>query len=292
MNDEPEKPVTLGLARSRFLDAINNAPDDEDIDPEDAAEELEVQRKELAEAQKQDAANRALGLTDDEREDLFALYRDRQGVINICNGVVAIAFLFGVHGLLKSISVHLANSDGQALFRVLYQPVIWWFLPAFGALCLPWEITVRLWSLFAAPNTIRMYREWARRQSFVYRGGVFQNEFGVYHWFALLIVLPIAVASLMALNMHCNISATGIRDCGYAFRPCQFYSYQDLQSVQYFPASDAGKTHNGSRVVVKFSGRREWDSSGWYGGNDADRQVAAFLLSKDKSSSSSPDASP
>ena len=81
MRDDPEKPVTLGLAHDRFLDAMNNSPDDERIDPEDAAEDLAFEQEEAAEKQRQAEANRALGLTDDEREDLFAHFRDRQVLI-------------------------------------------------------------------------------------------------------------------------------------------------------------------------------------------------------------------
>jgi hypothetical protein len=109
MSDEPEKPLTLGLAHDRFLDAINNSPDDEPIDPEDAAEDLALQQEEIAAAQKHADENRALGLTDDEREDLWASFRDHQWIINVCNTVLAAILICPFHAALVAMSQRLAG---------------------------------------------------------------------------------------------------------------------------------------------------------------------------------------
>jgi hypothetical protein len=281
MNDDPEKPVTLGLARSRFLDAINDAPDDEDIDPEDAAEDLALQQEETAKAQEQDKADRALGLTADEREDLFARFRDRQVIVNICNFVVAVAFFFGVRYGFEAINHRLAGPALPDQIQLFRDPIIWYFFAGFGALTLPWEITLQVWSLFGNRRTVFLYRQWQKRSTFEYKGGVYKNELGLYHWFILLIALPVGVANSLALNMHATLESNAIRTCGYAFKPCATLPYAEIANITYFPLNPAVKPATAARLDLTFSNGVRWSSSDWGNENKGvDPAVVRFLAAR------------
>ncbi len=225
----------------------NDEPDEDD-EPDDDLSEID-EKNEQAELQQ---LAQSYGLTVDQLENAWTQLRDRQTIMNVCNVIVAVGFFFGVHTALKSLSIHLAVSDGPALFRVMYQPAIWWFLPGFGSVCLAWEITIHIWGLFAGWKTIALYRAWVKQTAFVYRRSVFYNQLAIYHWFSLLIVLPIAVFTLLALNMHTSIEESGMRVCGYAFKPCKDLSYSDLRTADYFPAYK-GKSRLAAKVVLKFA---------------------------------------
>ncbi len=278
MNDDPEKPVTLGLARSRFLDSINNSPDDEDIDPEDAAEELALQQEETAKAQEQDQADRALGLTEVVREDLFARFSDRQFFVNICYFVVAVTFFFGVRFGFEAINHRIAGPALPGQMQLFRDPIIWYFFAGFGALTLPWEITLQVWSLFGNRRTVSLYRQWQKRSTFEYRGGAYKNELGLYHWFILLIALPVGVANSLALNMHTTLESNAIRTCGYAFKPCTTLPYAEIANITYYPPNPAVKPATAARLDITFSNGARWSSSDWGNENkDVDPSVVRFL---------------
>jgi hypothetical protein len=278
MNDDPEKPLTLGLARDRFLDAINNSPDDEPIDPEDAVEDFALQQEMAAEAQEQAEANRALGLTDDEREDLFARFRDRQIIINICNVAVAIVFFFGIRYGFAAINHRLAGPSSPSQVQLFPDPVIWWFFAGFGALTLPWEITLQIWALFGNRRTVFLYRQWQKRATFDYKGSTYKNELGLYHWIILLIVLPIGVANSLALNMHSTLGPNTLRECGYAFKPCKILPYSDIRAITYVAPNAAIKPPAAAKLVIDFKNGYTWSSAKWGNENkDVDPVVVNFI---------------
>jgi hypothetical protein len=281
MNDDPEKPVTLGLARDRFLDSINNAPGDDDIDPEDAAEEFAAQQEELAETQKQEQVNRALGLTDDEREDLYAKFRDRQIVINVCNVVVAVAFFFGVRFGFEAINHRLAGQALPGQIQLFPDPYIWFFFAGFGALTLPWEITLQIWQIFAGRRTVSLYRQYQKGASFDYKGATYKNELGLYRWFILLIALPIGVANSLALNMHATLGPDAIRTCGYAFKPCKILPYRNIAGISYIPSDRSIKPPHAAWLEIVFKDGTRWRSTEWGDENvDFDPALVRFLAAR------------
>jgi hypothetical protein len=279
---DPKAPFTgFGLSDRNDEPDKDDEPDDDlsEIDEKDEQEELQQFAQ-------------SYGLTVDQLEDAWGRFRDRQTVMNVCNAIVAAGFFFGVHTALKSLSIHLAVLDGPALFRVMYQPAMWWFLPGFGSVCLAWEITIQIWSLFAGRQKIRLYRAWVKQGPFVYRGAPFQNQLAIYHWFSVIIVLPLAVFTLLALNMHTNIGPEGIRACGYAFKACEVLPFNDLVSIRFGPANRKGKANVGSRVILGFKDGRKWDSSEWTGASDdIDPALVQFLLRNDPRLGKAHDAS-
>jgi hypothetical protein len=220
------------------------------------------------------------GITVDRLEDIWAQFRANQVYMNLANVATAICYCFGVQAALKSLSIHLAEKDDPAVFRVMYQPAIWWGAAGVGCFCLAWEITIQIWSMFTSRQTISLYREWVKGEPFEYKGGLFRNQLRFWHWCAVVVVLPVSVASILALNMHSNLGMSSMRVCGYAFKPCVQLDYSDIQHVEFHPAYGHGKGYVGSKVVVDFSGTRKWDSMDWYGG-DVDPEVARFLMTKD-----------
>jgi hypothetical protein len=253
---------------------LNEPPDEPDEDDDEPLEPEPDDREQM-----QRLAH-SYGITVDRLENLWAQFLGNQVYMNLANVAVAICFCLGVHAALESLSIHLAQKDGPALFQVMYQPAFLWFLPGLGGFCLAWEITILIWSIFASRRTITLYREWVKRESFTYEGGIFRNQLRFWHWCAAVLVLPISVASILALNMHSLLGASSMRVCGYAFKPCQLLEYRDIQHIEFHPAYGHGRGYVGSKVVVNFSGGRKWDSMEWYGG-DVDPAVARFLLEKD-----------
>jgi hypothetical protein len=277
MNDDPEKPLTLGLAHERFLDAINNSPDDEPLDPEDAAEDLAYQQEEAAEAQKRADENRALGLTDDEREDLWASFRDHRWIINVCNTILAAVLIFLFHALLIAISQRLAGPASPGTIQLFPDPIIWWTWPFFAGICFAWEVTILLWAAFGNARMARLYRIWAQGLTFNYKGSEF-NAIGFNRWFILLFVLPGAVAIALALDMHAIVGTTSITDCGYASTTCKILPYSEIKSIAYIAANDAGKHRIPARLAIEFKGGQTWSSAEWGEENDdVDPAAVRFL---------------
>ena len=278
MRDDPEKPVTLGLAHDRFLDAMNNSPDDERIDPEDAAEDLAFEQEEAAEKQRQAEANRALGLTDDEREDLFAHFRDRQVLINACNVAVAIAFALAVRYGFEAINHRLAGPPGPGQIQLFPDPIIWWFFAGFGALTLPWEITLQIWALFGNRRTVYLYRQWQKRSTSDDTDFTYNDKLALYHWFILLITIPIAIANSLALNMHSTLGPDAIRVCGYAFKPCTVLSYSDIKAIAYLAPKYAAKPPAAAKLIIEFNDGLIWSSANWGNeNNDVDPAVVHLV---------------
>jgi hypothetical protein len=253
---------------------LNEPPDEIDEDDDEPPETEPDGREEIR------RLAHSYGITVDQLEDTFARFRGNQVYMNLANVAVAICFCLGVQAGLKSLSIHLADKDGPALFRVMYQPAIWWGAAGVSGFCLAWEITIQIWRMFTSRRTISLYREWVKGEPFEYKGGMFRNQLRFWHWCAAIIVLPIGVASILALNMHSNLGNSSMQVCGYAFKPCELLDYRDIEHVEFHPAYGHGKGYVGSKVVVDFSGGRKWDSMDWYGG-DVDPAVARFLMAKD-----------
>lgn len=55
----------------------------------------------------------------------------------------------------------MAGRDPSRHFLILPGHWIWFFLPFFGAICLAWEITLRLWRLLGDPVQARKYESWS-----------------------------------------------------------------------------------------------------------------------------------
>ncbi len=168
----------------------------------------------------------------------------------------------------------LIAHDGVSGFRIPYQPVIWWFLPGFGGLCLCFEISLQVWSLFVGKKTMDLYNAWDSRQPKSYRGSVgYYDSRKWLRWFTLLLCLPIAVLTTLALNMHTSFAGDGIYEFGFAFKRPVFHGYLDLRRIAIVSGYRSGRHKEWigmASVVLDFSDGHRWEQSKY----DEDRSVS------------------
>jgi hypothetical protein len=177
--------------------------------------------------------------------------------------VIGILFAWSTHSLLVWLNWRLALADRQVDFILLPQKTLWWFFPGFGALALSYEITLQLWSLFGNREIVNLYSQWSNQKS-ASRGGRYagMDSRKMLRWLSLLIALPIGILTVLALPMHASLRQNDIRDCGYAFKPCQVYSYTSavrMTIIEGFRNRD-GKLTRRAGVVLDFQDGRRWSS--------------------------------
>lgn len=194
---------------------------------------------------------------------------------------MAIAFFFGVCYGFEAINHHMAGPAVSSQLQLFPDPIIWWFFAGFGALTLPWEITLQLWALFGHRRTVFLYRQWQKRPTFDYKGGEYKNELGLYHWFILLIAVPAGAGNMLALNMRSTLGPESIRECDYGFRPCKVLRYADIRTITYVAANNAIHPPAAAKLVLEFNNGAHWSSSEWGNeNNDVDPTVVNFLASR------------
>jgi hypothetical protein len=170
--------------------------------------------------------------------------------------VVGIAFAIFVHWALVTANRQFAEADGPATFRLLPSSAIWWFFPGFGALCLSWEITLFLWSRFEDRNRIARFIEWTHR-----RGGFDSTR--ALRWMALLIGMPIAVATILAIPLHSTLRDTDIVVGHYATLARQVFPYSQarrLMMVNGFRNRD-GSISAKAEIIIEFKDGPRWHSA-------------------------------
>jgi hypothetical protein len=277
MEERKNDPMSLGLSKQRYLDAILDSSDDPDDhgvhDDEDFDEPpTEEERNEAVE-------NLSLGLTEDEREDLWASFSNRRHLFQFCNLVVGLLFIFSVYLSLVAINKRLAGAVVPSEIHLFPSPFLWCFFPAFGGFCFAWEIRVFLWSIFGNSRTARLYRVWAKRNS----GGE-PNVYAVSpfnSWFVRLIILPMGFFTILALNMHAVLGPDAIRDYGYAFKRCSVYLYADVRRITYVARRESSSNTTGASLVLDFKDGRRWSTGNWGDEiDDVDPSVVNFLRQK------------
>jgi hypothetical protein len=151
---------------------------------------------------------------------------------------------------------YVAFRAANASFILLPSPWIWVFLPLIGALCLAWEITLRLWSLVGSPLRTAKYESWSNTKA-----GFDCTR--VLRIFALTIELPIAIATVLALPIHTSIDDMGI-EIGHfgALQPTKRV-YSEVRSIT---VVDGLRLRDGSiqrrpAIVLEFSDGTRWSSS-------------------------------
>jgi hypothetical protein len=183
-------------------------------------------------------------------------FRGAQWIIGISMALVAFAFAFVTHKAFATGNRYFAEADGPAAFRLLPSPVIWWFFPGFGAICLTWPITLFIWSLFGDPNKVARYGAWSDERS------GFDTVRAMY-WMALLFAMPIGVATLLAIPIHSSVRDHDIV-VGYYARFARHYlpysSARRLMLVNGFRDRD-GKFTPRANLLVDFANGTRWSSS-------------------------------
>jgi len=177
-------------------------------------------------------------------------------LVNGCLIVIGLALGFSVYKLLVSTNLWFAELDSPSRFQLLPTKAIWWFLPGFGALCLSWEITLTLWSLFGDRERIARFVEWTHA-----RAGY--NCTRALRWLALIIVLPVAIVTLPAVPMHATLRDDGLRIRGYATWKARSYQYSQACRVSVVQGNRdrKGRFIQRATVIVQFDDGFVWDSA-------------------------------
>jgi hypothetical protein len=176
-------------------------------------------------------------------------------VVNLVMLVVGLLFAIIVHALLVWSNRFIASKDGTALM-VLYPSVaIWWFLPGFGALAVAWEITYRAWFLMNRAQA-EAYRAYSNVKSGF-------DSTRLLRILAVVVVLPMVVATILALPIHTTLTAQAIRDGHFAKISEVVFSFADATELIQF---DGNALRDGSfqpraGVLIRFKDGRTWNSA-------------------------------
>ena len=165
-------------------------------------------------------------------------------------------------GVLIALAAHAALVMGNRFFAtqsarielILYPSfAIWWFFPGFAALCLSWEIVLRVW-MFFTPVQATAYKEMSTRN--------FDSTL-VLRWLAVLIVLPLGLLSLLALPIHTSLTREFIDQGHFASFRHEILPFAEVEDITRF---DGYLLRDGSfqpraGVLIRFKDGRSWNSA-------------------------------
>lgn len=122
---------------------------------------------------------------------------------------------------LRAINHQFAKADGTAFLHVFPVSVIWFFLPGFAALAVPW------------PLTIALLRRSAYRDDAAYIQAEGSNKSGfdcfrVMVGMNLFLVLPIAFFTILALPERLTFTEHSILWTHYASLKPEIFNYSDI----------------------------------------------------------------
>jgi hypothetical protein len=188
-------------------------------------------------------------------EELDSRFGSVQWMIGFGMIVVGIAFAWITHKWLVGLNQFFAASEGPAYFRLLPSSAIWWFFPGFGAITLTWEITLTIWAMFAARETVDLYIKWTNLKAGF-------NSTKALRWMALLIAMPIGVVTVLASPMHTTIHADEMRIRRYASSSSLRYSYKDARWIAIVSGfrERSGKFDPRAEILVEFADGYKWSS--------------------------------
>jgi hypothetical protein len=183
-------------------------------------------------------------------------FRGTPWVVGISMPLVGLVFALLAHKALVTANQYFAEADGPVEFRLLPSSAIWWFFPGFAAVCLSWEITRLLWSLFDDRDRIARYVDWSNE-----RAGFDATR--AFRWMALLIAMPIGVATLLAIPLHSTLNDTDIVVGHYARLKRQVLPYSRARRLVLVDGfrDRSGKFTPRAGMIVDFTDGSRWSSS-------------------------------
>jgi len=198
-------------------------------------------------------------------EELDNRFQSTKWIAAFCMVLVGTIFVWSTHEALVWLNRHLAAADGSAEFTFLSQSAIWWFFPAFGALTLSWEITLQLWSLFGSREEADLFSDWSNNTTTFWSNGRYSgmDSRKVLRWMALVVALPVGIFSFLDVSEHTLLQENEIRECGFRFKPCKVYAYEDarrMTEIRGLRERD-GKLTPRAGIVIDFGDGRRWSSA-------------------------------
>lgn len=170
--------------------------------------------------------------------------------------IVLTIFGFLSYGLLVWTNHTLAEHDNPSLFLLLPTHWIWMFFPIFGAICVAWELTLRLWALLSDDTQARKYEAWSNSKAGF-------NATSVLRYMTLFIALPIGVLTALALPIHTSLNNATIVIGHYGTLTPRIYSYSEIRGLT---VTEGLRTRDGRltkrpAIVVDFANGDRWSSA-------------------------------
>lgn len=188
---------------------------------------------------------------------------------------VGTSFGFGSYSLLIWANRAWASPDAASVFQVLPDHSTWFFFPFFGAICLAWEMTLRLWIVFGNASQARLYESWSNAKTGF-------NATRVLRLIALVIVAPIGLLTLLAVPIHTSIGAEGLTIGHFGAISPGFYSYSDVREITVTKGIRLrdGSLQRRPAIVLEFTDGTRWSSADNRDPQDSiDQSLLSFLQS-------------
>lgn len=194
-----------------------------------------------------------------------------QWVVGAVTLLVAIVLGFITYEALVWANRSLALHEGSSAFVLLPSKWIWFFLPLFGGISLAWELTLRLWAMWGDSRQVRAYENWSNAKAGF-------DATRVLWILAMVVVLPIGIATLLAIPIHTCINERGISIGHFGTLRTTTHAFSEVSSVT---TTDSLRLRDGSlqkspAIVLDFSDGTRWSSAS---NRDPERSLNGALLS-------------
>jgi len=198
------------------------------------------------------------------------------GVFNAVTIAMALLIAGGGYFVLHGLNRLFAKADGPALLQVFPGAAIWFFLPGFAALAIPWPLTIRY---------LRgsVYHDEA---AYIEAEGSAKAGFDCYRvmvGMVLFLVVPIALFTLPALPERLTLTNQDIRWTHYASLRPEVFAYSDAQRALFvdgYRLRDGSFTHHPDLVLDFKDGRRLSANAVGDGGTQPSVAEMKMLLQK------------
>jgi hypothetical protein len=210
-------------------------------------------------------------------------YKERQVPDPLPTGIIG-TFMWGV-GICLALSLFLlktanhlwAEADGVAILRLFPTSAIWFFLPGFAAIAIPWPLTV--WLLRRNGRTDEA--DSIEVASDARGGGV--NSFKVMKWLCIGVVGPIAFFTMLAIPMHLSIAESEVRVGHYASLKTEVFPLSQAKRatlVDGYRLRDGSFQQKRDLYIDFIDGRRLDVNAAGDGGSQIDDTTVELLLAK------------
>jgi len=178
--------------------------------------------------------------------------------------------------LLRDANRLWAKADGQSVLTLYATPWIWFFLPFFSALAIPWPLTIWYLRRVGRKNEADSIADAADL-----KGGM--DSFRVMKWLGIALVSPIALFTVLAIPVHLSIADSEARLGHYASIHAERFPFSEARRatlIDGYRLRD-GRFRRSKDIVIDFAdGRRLRGNAVGDGGSDVEENVVQLLLAK------------
>jgi hypothetical protein len=211
-----------------------------------------------------------------ERYDRPGSKRMPAGAFSAITISMGLTIVIGGFFSLRAINHQFAKIDGIALLHVFPVSAIWFFLPGFAALAVPWPLTIALLRRSAyKDDAAYIEAEGSNKSGF--------DCFRVMVSLNLFLVLPIAFFSVLALPERLTFTEHGILWTHYASLKPEIFKYSEivrLTKVDGYLLRD-GSFNSHKDVLIDFKdGHRLSANAVGDGGSEPSAEEISILLDK------------